>query len=183
MRWLAAENNTELVSQMERTQRQRAMFKQLVRDTRARLVSIYASRMPAAQKRKQKAEAFAEMKVAYDEAKVEGSGPRRLRALVRAGAEQREPVGDRAVHRSRAGVPRGAARAGRRPRPVLCARAADRRAAEGRARPAARRLRTRRARAAAVGTRRACSAPGRGRPEPPWRREGRTRDAWRIALR
>ena len=74
MRWLIAEHNPELVSQMERTQRQRAMFKQLVRDTRARLVSIYASRIPAAQKRKQKAEAFAEMKVAYDEAKLKDPG-------------------------------------------------------------------------------------------------------------
>jgi predicted aminopeptidase len=74
MRWLASENNPELVAQMERTQRQRAMFKQLVRDTRARLVAIYASRMPAAQKRKQKVEAFAEMKTAYDEAKVKDPG-------------------------------------------------------------------------------------------------------------
>ena len=74
MRWLLAEHNPELVSQMERTQRQRAMFKQLVRDTRTRLVSIYASRIPAAQKRKQKVEAFAEMKTAYDEAKVKDPG-------------------------------------------------------------------------------------------------------------
>lgn len=74
MRWLLAEHNPELVNQMERTQRQRAMFKQLVRDTRARLVSIYGSRIPAAQKRKQKAEAFAEMKVAYDEAKLKDPG-------------------------------------------------------------------------------------------------------------
>jgi predicted aminopeptidase len=73
-RWLAAENNVELMNQTERTQRQRAMFKQLVRDTRARLVSIYGSRIPAAQKRRQKAEAFAAMKAAYDEAKLKDPG-------------------------------------------------------------------------------------------------------------
>ncbi len=73
-RWLAAENNVELMAQMERTQRQRAMFKQLVRDTRATLVSIYASRLPAAQKRKQKEDAFAAMKAAYDTAKLRDPG-------------------------------------------------------------------------------------------------------------
>ena len=73
-RWLAAEHNPELVAQVERTQRQRAVFKTLVRDTRNRLAQIYASRAPAGQKRKEKAEAFAAMKTAYDEAKTRDPG-------------------------------------------------------------------------------------------------------------
>jgi len=73
-RWLASEHNQELVAQVERTQRQRAVFKTLVRETRNRLASIYASRAPAAQKRKEKAEAFAAMKTAYDEAKTKDPG-------------------------------------------------------------------------------------------------------------
>jgi predicted aminopeptidase len=73
-RWLAAQHNTELMAQVERTQRQRTVFKMLVRDTRIRLQTIYASRMPAAQKRKEKAEAFSAMKRAYDEAKSRDPG-------------------------------------------------------------------------------------------------------------
>ena len=73
-RWLAAQHNAELMTQVERTQRQRALFKALVRDTRNRLAAIYASKAPAAQKRKQKAEAFAAMKTAYDEAKAQDPG-------------------------------------------------------------------------------------------------------------
>jgi predicted aminopeptidase len=73
-RWLAHEHNTELVGQFERTQHERAVFKELVRTTRARLADIYASRAPAVQKRRQKADAFAAMKVAYDKAKAEDPG-------------------------------------------------------------------------------------------------------------
>jgi predicted aminopeptidase len=73
-RWLVAEHNPELLAQVERTQRQRAMFKELVRDTRNRLAAIYASKAPAAQKRKEKAEAFEAMKTAYDEAKAKDPG-------------------------------------------------------------------------------------------------------------
>ncbi|HSV20810.1 MAG TPA: aminopeptidase [Casimicrobiaceae bacterium] len=73
-RWLVAQHNAELLSQVERTQRQRAMFKTLVRETRDRLASIYASREPAAEKRKEKAQAFAAMKTAYDEAKAKDPG-------------------------------------------------------------------------------------------------------------
>src|SRR5204863_4671605 len=58
----------------ERTQHQRVMFKDLVRDTRAKLAAIYASRAPAAQKRKEKADTFAAMKVAYDDAKLKDPG-------------------------------------------------------------------------------------------------------------
>ncbi|HEY1329680.1 MAG TPA: aminopeptidase [Casimicrobiaceae bacterium] len=73
-RWLAHEHNTELLGQFERTQHQRAVFKELVRTTRQRLVQIYASKASAAQKRSEKAEAFAAMKVAYDKAKAEDPG-------------------------------------------------------------------------------------------------------------
>jgi predicted aminopeptidase len=73
-RWLEHEHSTELIGQFERTQHQRAVFKELVRDTRAKLAGIYASKAPAAQKRKEKAEAFAAMKVAYDEAKTKDPG-------------------------------------------------------------------------------------------------------------
>lgn len=73
-RWLAAEKSTELMAQTERTQRQRAVFKQLVRDTRQKLASIYASKAPAAQKRRDKAATFAAMKTAYDEAKEKDPG-------------------------------------------------------------------------------------------------------------
>ena len=73
-RWLAAEHNAELMAQVERTKRQRAVFKTLVRDTRVRLAAIYSSREPAAQKRKEKAEAFAAMKTAYDDAKARDPG-------------------------------------------------------------------------------------------------------------
>jgi predicted aminopeptidase len=50
------------------------VFKELVHDTRTKLAGIYASKVPAAQKRKEKAEAFAAMKVAYDEAKTKDPG-------------------------------------------------------------------------------------------------------------
>jgi predicted aminopeptidase len=73
-RWLAHEHNTELMAQYERTQKQREVFKDLVRDTRARLAAIYASKAPAAQKRKDKAETFMAMKTAYDEAKSKDPG-------------------------------------------------------------------------------------------------------------
>jgi predicted aminopeptidase len=73
-RWLAHEHNTELLGQFERTQHERAVFKELVRTTRARLADVYASHAPAPQKRKEKAAAFAAMKVAYDKAKAEDPG-------------------------------------------------------------------------------------------------------------
>jgi predicted aminopeptidase len=73
-RWLVAQHNPELLAQVERTRHQRAVFKTLVADTRARLAAIYASKAPAAQKRRQKADAFAAMKRAYDEAKATDPG-------------------------------------------------------------------------------------------------------------
>ena len=73
-RWLAHEHNTELLAQSERTQEQRAIFKELVRETRTKLANIYASKASAAQKRKEKADTFAAMKTAYDEAKAKDPG-------------------------------------------------------------------------------------------------------------
>lgn len=73
-RWLTAQHNAELLAQVERTKRQRAMFKALVAQTRTRLDAIYASRVSSGQKRKQKAEAFAAMKRAYDDAKASDPG-------------------------------------------------------------------------------------------------------------
>jgi predicted aminopeptidase len=73
-RWLTAQHNAELLAQMQRTRHQRAVFKTLVADTRARLAAIYASRASAAQKRRQKVEAFAAMKRAYDDAKATDPG-------------------------------------------------------------------------------------------------------------
>jgi predicted aminopeptidase len=73
-RWLATQHSSQLTAQFERSQRQRALFRTLVRETRDRLASIYASKASAATKRKQKAEAFSAMKAAYDEAKARDPG-------------------------------------------------------------------------------------------------------------
>ena len=73
-RWLTAQHSGELLAQVERTKRQRAMFRTLVGETRLRLAAIYASKGSAAQKRRQKADAFAAMKHAYDEAKTSDPG-------------------------------------------------------------------------------------------------------------
>jgi predicted aminopeptidase len=73
-RWLVAQHNPELLAQVERTRHQRAVFRKLVADTRARLASIYASKASAGQKRRQKADAFAAMKRAYDDAKATDPG-------------------------------------------------------------------------------------------------------------
>jgi predicted aminopeptidase len=73
-RWLTAQHNAELLGQMQRTRHQRAVFKTLVADTRARLAAIYASKASAAQKRRQKVEAFQAMKRAYDDAKATDPG-------------------------------------------------------------------------------------------------------------
>ena len=73
-RWLAHEHSPELVAQFERTERMRAEFNALVRQTRSRLAEIYASSAPASEKRRLKEEAFAAMRVAYDAAKANDPG-------------------------------------------------------------------------------------------------------------
>ena len=69
-RWLKAQHNPKLDEQFVRTQRSRLMFRGLVRETRAKLVNIYASKLPDAEKRAAKQEAFAAMKGAYEQVKA-----------------------------------------------------------------------------------------------------------------
>ena len=73
-RWLAAERNPQLDAQFARAQRQRVIFRDLVRDTRERLAAVYASATPEDEKRAAKSVAFAAMKDAYDRARVGDSG-------------------------------------------------------------------------------------------------------------
>ena len=73
-RWLAHEHRPELVAQFERTQRTRAEFTALVRNTRSLLAEIYAGSAPASEKRRLKEGAFAAMKAAYDAAKADDPG-------------------------------------------------------------------------------------------------------------
>jgi len=69
-RWLARERNPALDAQAARSERLRAAFRLLTRDARARLAALYASDLPAEDKRRAKEETFAAMKVAYDRAKA-----------------------------------------------------------------------------------------------------------------
>ncbi len=68
-RWLKSEANPQLDAQFARTQRQRAVFRDLVGETRARLTATYASDAPDAVKQAEKTTAFAAMREAYDRAK------------------------------------------------------------------------------------------------------------------
>ena len=69
-RWLKAEGNPQLDAQFARAQQQRAVFRELIRDTRARLTPVYRSTAPDDVKRAEKAAAFAAMKDAYERAKA-----------------------------------------------------------------------------------------------------------------
>jgi predicted aminopeptidase len=73
-RWLAAEHSPQLDAQFARAQRQRVIFRDLVRDTRERLAAVYASVATEDEKRAAKSLAFAAMKDAYDRARVGDSG-------------------------------------------------------------------------------------------------------------
>jgi predicted aminopeptidase len=73
-RWLAAERNPQLDAQFARAQRQRVIFRDVVRDTRERLQALYASGATEDVKRAEKNATFAAMKVAYDRAKGGESG-------------------------------------------------------------------------------------------------------------
>lgn len=73
-RWLAHEHRTGLWEQFQRTERTRSEFNALVRLTRTRLASIYASAGSADQKRRQKAQAFAELRRSYDAGKQTDPG-------------------------------------------------------------------------------------------------------------
>ena len=69
-RWLQAQGNPQLEKQFGHSQRLRAAFRELTRDTRARLVAVYASNKPDDEKRQEKAAAFAAMKANYELAKA-----------------------------------------------------------------------------------------------------------------
>ena len=69
-RWLAAQKDPALTAQAARADRLRAVFRDLVRRTRAKLAQLYASDLDDAAKLRAKREAFAAMKAAYEAAKA-----------------------------------------------------------------------------------------------------------------
>jgi predicted aminopeptidase len=73
-RWLKAEGNPQFDAQFARAQQQRALFRELVRDARARLMPVYRSVAPDDVKRAEKVAAFAAMKDAYERAKAATPG-------------------------------------------------------------------------------------------------------------
>jgi len=73
-RWLAAQNNPKLDAEFARAQRYRAIFRDLVNSTRARLAAIYASDASDDAKRGAKAEALTAMSDAYAAAKAADPG-------------------------------------------------------------------------------------------------------------
>ena len=69
-RWLKAQHNRKLEEQFNKTQRSRAMFRELIAETRNELVAVYASKMPDAEKREAKKAAFDSMHAAYERVKA-----------------------------------------------------------------------------------------------------------------
>jgi len=69
-RWLKEQDDARLDAQFDRNERLRGVFRDLVRETRARLAEAYASDAPAADKRAQKLRAFADMREGYERAKA-----------------------------------------------------------------------------------------------------------------
>ena len=69
-RWLKSEGNPQLDAQFARAQKQRALFRDLVRESRARLKRIYASAASEDDKREEKIATFAAMKAAYERARA-----------------------------------------------------------------------------------------------------------------
>ena len=69
-RWLKAQHNPKLEDQFVRTQRTRVMFRDLVREARAKLVKAYASSDSESTKRAAKLAAFNEMRAAYEQVKA-----------------------------------------------------------------------------------------------------------------
>lgn len=69
-RWLAAQKNPVLTAQAARADRLRAVFRHLLRTTRAKLSQVYASDLDDAAKLRAKREAFAAMTAAYAAAKA-----------------------------------------------------------------------------------------------------------------
>jgi predicted aminopeptidase len=73
-RWLKAEGNPLLDAQYASSQRQRDIFRDIVRDTRVHLKRVYASDALAEAKLADKTEAFAAMKDAFERAKAAEPG-------------------------------------------------------------------------------------------------------------
>lgn len=69
-RWLATQGRPELDAQFARSERLRAVFRDLVTQTRAELAKVYASDASEAEKRSRKAQAFAGMREGYERAKA-----------------------------------------------------------------------------------------------------------------
>ena len=73
-RWLAARNDSQLTRLAARADHMRAVFRDLVRTTRAKLGEIYASNASDEDKRRAKREIIAAMKAAYEAAKAGDPG-------------------------------------------------------------------------------------------------------------
>jgi predicted aminopeptidase len=73
-RWVAAQNDPQLVAQLASTQRYREGFRQLVERTRGELAMLYASHTSDAEKRIGKAAALARMRADYEAMKREWAG-------------------------------------------------------------------------------------------------------------
>ena len=61
-RWLATQGNPQLEAQFDRSEKLRAVFRDLITKTRAQLSEVYASNVTDAEKRERKAQAFAGMR-------------------------------------------------------------------------------------------------------------------------
>ena len=73
-RWLRAQADPKLDAQYERSERLREVFRALVASAREQLVALYESPATDVEKRAGKAEIFARMRSAYDEAKAGAPG-------------------------------------------------------------------------------------------------------------
>ena len=96
-RWLRAQGNPQLQAQYARSQQLRAAFRTLVRDTRIQLAALYATDLPDADKRRQKAAAFVAMREGYERAQGRRAGPGRLRPLVQRLRQRRSQQRERGV--------------------------------------------------------------------------------------
>jgi predicted aminopeptidase len=73
-RWLAARNDSQLTKLASKADHMRAVFRDLVRTTRAKLTEIYASHASDDDKRRAKHDIIAAMKTAYEAAKAGDPG-------------------------------------------------------------------------------------------------------------
>ena len=98
-RWIATQPAARDAERLEadRSERLRGVFRQLVRETRARLTAIYASNATDSVKREDKIAAFAAMRDAYERAKAGDPSLARFRSLVRRRRRQQYVAAGRAV--------------------------------------------------------------------------------------